>query len=239
MEFIGGHAAGCSHTAIAQGLNIPKSSLTALLQDLHSKGYLHRHPDTAAFTIGVQVLWLANSYLRNLNLVKVGQPVVAELFSQVKEFSVLAIPIGNEYVVICTESVPSISGHSLQIGSRGPLRSSALGKAVLAFSPDSYVDEILRTAPPVATKQAKGKETDIRKELEQVRKTGIAHSQGEALAGVYGFAAPVFNATGVPVAALGVGVPSSDLTAARTTRIESSLKREAAKLSAQLGWLPR
>ena len=47
----------------------PKSSLTALLQDMLSKGYLQRNPDSGIFTIGVQVLWLANSYLRNLNLI--------------------------------------------------------------------------------------------------------------------------------------------------------------------------
>jgi DNA-binding IclR family transcriptional regulator len=237
MEFIGGQPTGCSHTAVAQGLNIPKSSLTALLQDLQSKGYLQRNPDTGAFTIGIQVLWLANSYLRNLNLVKVGQPVVAELFSEVKEFSLLAMPSGTEYVVICTESVPSIFGHTLQIGSRGPLYCTALGKAILAFSPQAYVDDILKASERIAmTRQTKTKDPDVLKELEAARKSGIARSRGEAIAGVDGFAAPVFNGAGVPVAALGVGVPSSELTPVSIKGIEASLKRAAAKLSAQLGW---
>src|SRR6201995_1872392 len=111
MEFIANTRDGCTHTAIAQGLNIPKRSLTALLQDLLSKGYLQRKPESGVFTIGVQILWLSNSYLRNLNLVKLGQPIVAEIYSRVKEFSVLAIPNGSEYVTICTESVPSVFGH--------------------------------------------------------------------------------------------------------------------------------
>src|SRR4029453_3560791 len=96
MEFIGSYSEGCSHTPMAQGLNIPQSSLTSFLQDLPSKGCLQRNPGPGVFTIGVQVLWLANSYSRNLNLVKIGQPVVAELFAQVKEFSLLAIPTGAE-----------------------------------------------------------------------------------------------------------------------------------------------
>lgn len=237
MEFIGSHSAGCSHTAVAQGLNIPKSSLTALLQDLQSKGYLQRHPDTGAFTIGLQVLWLANSYLRNLNLVKIGQPVVAELFAQVKEFSLLAIPSGTEYVVICTESVPSVFGHSLQIGSRGPLNRSALGKAILAFSPQSYVDDILKASqPPPGARPSRSREPDIHAELDQARNTGVSRSRGEAIAGVDGFASPVFNASGVPIASLGVGVPSAELTPALIKRIETSLKRESARLSMQLGW---
>ena len=96
MEHIAQQPQGCTHTEVAQGLQIPKSSLTALLQDMMSKGYLQRNPDTNVFTIGVQVLWLANSYLRNLNLVRLGQPVVASVFSKVQEFTLLAIPTAHE-----------------------------------------------------------------------------------------------------------------------------------------------
>lgn len=237
MEYIAGHASGCTHTAIAQGLNIPKSSLTALLQDLQSKGYIQRHPDTGAFTIGVQVLWLANSYLRNLNLVKLGQPIVAELYNEVREFSLLAIPSGSEYVVICTESVPSVFGHSLQLGSRGPLQFSALGKAMLAFGPPAWVEQVLRDGPGAPpTRQAQARSADLQQELEETRRTGIGRSRGEAIAGVEGFAAPVFGATGTPVGALGVGIPSSELSPSAVPKIEASLRRLAQKFSLQLGW---
>jgi len=231
MEFIGSHSTGCSHTTIALGLGIPKSSLTALLQDLQSKGYLQRHPDTGHFTIGLQVLWLANSYLRNLNLVKLGQPVVAELFTQVKQFATLAIPSGTEYIIICTESTPSVFGHTLQLGSRGPLHSSALGKAILAFSPQSYVDEVLAQVRP-----PRGKALDIGTDLKAIRKSGVSHSHGEAIAGVDGYGAPVFNANGVPIASLGIGIPAAEVTAKLTAKIESALKKAARHLSLQLGW---
>lgn len=237
MEYIGGQSAGCNHTTISQGLGIPKSSLTALLQDLHSKGYLHRDPDTGYFTIGLQVLWLANSYLRNLNLVKLGQPVVASVFSQITQFTTLAIPSGSEYVIICTETVPSAFGHTLQLGSRGPMHSSALGKAILAFSPQSYVDDILERANAAGTpRSAKIKAQELVAELSAIRKSGVARSHGEAIAGVDGFAAPVFNATGVPVASLGVGVPTTDVNQKLTNRIETALKKGAHSLSVQLGW---
>lgn len=235
LEFIGGHSNGCNHTTIAQGLGIPKSSLTVLLQDLQSKGYLQRHPDTGFFTIGLQVLWLANSYLRNLNLVKLGQPIVAELFMQVNQFATLAIPSGNEYVIVCTESTPSVFGHTLYPGSRGLLRSSALGKAILAWSPRAYIDEAA-AAPAEVGRSVKGKAGALAAELQTVRESGIARSFGEAIAGVDGFAAPVFNAVNHPVAALGVGVPTAQLKAKLIARIETALTVAAHKLSMQLGW---
>ena len=237
MEFIANQRDGCTHTAIAQGLNIPKSSLTALLQDLLSKGYLQRTADSGVFTIGVQVLWLSNSYLRNLNLVKLGQPLVAEIHSKVKEFALLAIPNGAEYVTICTESVPSVFGHTLQLGSRGPMFCSAVGRAMLAFMPDPQVDEILRSGPRVkATPNTKTSIADIKASLTETRRTGIAFSGEEAIAGVVGFAAPVFSAMGVPVASFGVGVPSSQFKRSATSAIESALKDASRRLSQQLGW---
>ncbi len=237
MEFIAGHPSGCSHTTVAQGLGIPKSSLTALLQDLQSKGYLQRNADTGFFTIGVQVLWLANSYLRNLNLVKIGQPVVAELFTQIRQFCTLAIPSGAEYVIVCTESTPSVFGHTLQVGSRGPMHTSALGKAILAWMPAAQVEAVLLQAAAAAgARSIKGKAFDIAGELAQARKSGVAHSRGEAIAGVDGYAAPVFNASNVPVASLGVGIPSGEVNSREAARIEAAIKKGARHLSAQLGW---
>ena len=237
MEFIANERDGCTHTAIAQGLNIPKSSLTALLQDMLSKGYLQRKPESGIFTIGVQVVWLANSYLRNLNLVRIGQPIVAGLFQQVKEFCLLAVPTESEYVVVCTESVPSVLAHSLLVGSRGPLYCSAIGKAILAFMPEADANEILKSVPRIArTQTTKTRIPDIKAELAETRRTGIGRSRGEAIAGVEGFAAPVFNEAGVPVAALGVGVLTSELLPEAVPVIEAALKSAARTLSLQLGW---
>jgi DNA-binding IclR family transcriptional regulator len=237
MEFIANERDGCTHTAIAQGLGIPKSSLTELLQDMVSKGYLQRKPDSGIFTIGVQVLWLANSYLRNLELVRIGQPIVAALFQQVKEFSLLAIPTGSEYVVISTESVPSVLAHSLQVGSRGPLFCSALGKAILAFMPEEQCNAILESGPwPAYTPATKTKLPEIKAQLAETRRTGIGHARGEYIAGVEGFAAPVFNASGVPVASLGVGVLCGELRPEAVPGIEAALKGAANTLSRQLGW---
>ncbi len=211
MEHIA-QQAGVTHTDVAQGLQIPKSSLTALLQDMMSKGYLQRNADTGVFTIGVQVLWLANSYLRNLNLVRLGQPVVASVFSKVQEFTLLAIPTAHEYVVVCTESVPSILAHSLQMGQRGPMFCSAVGRAMLAFMPDAQVDAILAQSDLKAlTPSTKTDIADIRKELARTRRTGIGVSKNEVTAGVSGYAVPVFK-TGVPVASIGVGFATAQST---------------------------
>ena len=59
---------------------------------------------------------------------------------------------------------------------------------------------------------------------------------GEAIAGVDGYAAPIFNAGGAPVASLGVGIPAGDVSAREAARVEAALKKSARHLSSLLGW---
>lgn len=239
MEFVASRRDGCSHTAIAQSLAIPKSSLSALLQDLHSTGYLQRNPESGTFTIGVQVLWLANSYLRNMNLVRMGQPVVAQLFAQVQEFALLAIPIGPEYVTICTESLPSVFAHTLQVGQRGLLITSAVGRAMMSVMTVAEVDNILAASRPlVTTPLTQKKITEIKMELESTRIRGVGYSNDESIPGIVGIAAPVFNATGSPVAALGIGIPTQQMKGRDAGPLEKAVREAAARLSVQLGCAP-
>jgi DNA-binding IclR family transcriptional regulator len=237
MEYIAEQRDGCTHTQLAHGLNIPKSSLTALLNDLHSQGYLQRDPASGKFTIGVQVLSLANSYLRNLNLARLGAPVVGELYAAVRQFSVLAIPIGTEYVVICTESVPSLFTHTLQLGYRGPLFCSATGRAILAYLPEDRVNEILLASPLRAlTPFTKTDPAAIKAEFPKIRRAGIAYGLEENIAGITGIAAPVFDRSGTPIAAVGVAAPSAQLNPEQLPAIEVAIKKAAGKLSEQLGF---
>ena len=58
MEYVASERDGCTHTAIAQGLQIPKSSLTALLQDLQSKGYcLQERIEGPKFGLALNSQW--------------------------------------------------------------------------------------------------------------------------------------------------------------------------------------
>ena len=117
------------------------------------------------------------------------------------------------------------------------MHSSALGKAILAWSAPAYVDDILNQAATAAgAKIAKGKAFDIGAELKAARTSGIAYSRGEAIAGVDGFAAPVFNAAGVPIASLGIGIPTGHVTSKLAAKIEAALKKASRSLSIQLGW---
>jgi DNA-binding IclR family transcriptional regulator len=237
LEYIAEQKNGSTHSQVAQALGIPKSSLTALMKDLVSRGYLILDPDTARFEIGSQVLTLSQAYLRNLNLVKVGQPIVSDMFEKTGEFSAFGIPKNIDYVIICAESLPLPLAHSLQIGERGPMFCSATGKAILAFMPPDQRDSILaRSELRAFTAATKTDPVAIRAELETIRATGIAFAREENLPGIIAMGAPVYNAAGTVIGAVSVATPVSRFTTQHQHIVESALKAASADFSGKLGW---
>jgi DNA-binding IclR family transcriptional regulator len=237
MEYIADQKNGSTHSQVAAALGIPKSSLTALLRDLVSRGYLAYDADTARFGIGSHILTLSQAFLRNLNIVKLGQPIVAALYEQTGEFSAFGIPKGVDYVIICAESMPLPLAHSLQIGERGPMFCSATGKAILAFLPPEQRDSIIAASNLRAfTAATKTDPVAIRTELLEVRAQGLAFAREENLPGIVAMAAPVFNATGQVVGAVSVATPVSRFSLTHEEKTANALKAAAAHFSDLLGW---
>lgn len=237
MEYIAEQRSGSTHSQISAALGIPKSSLTALLRDLVSRGYLLFDPDTARFGIGSHILSLSQAYLRNLNLVTIGQPIVSALFEKTGEFSAFAIPKGLDYVIICAESMPLPLAHSLQIGERGPLFCSATGKAILAFlSPDQRDSIIAESDLRAFTAATKTDPVAIRTELLEVKKQRLAFAREESLPGIVAMATPVFNAVGHVIGAMSVATPVSRFTTEHEQETAAALHAAAGALSERLGW---
>jgi DNA-binding IclR family transcriptional regulator len=237
MEFIADQKNGSTHTQVSSALGIPKSSLTALLKDLVSRGYLIFNAETARFEIGSQILTLSQAYLRNLNLVKVGQPIVSAIFEMTGEFSAFGIPKGTDYVIICAESMPLPLAHSLQIGERGPMYCSATGKAVLAFLPPDQRDSIIAASKLLPlTAVTKTDPVAIRAELNAIRLTGIAYAREENIPGIIAMAKPVFNAVGQVIGALSVATSVSRFSMAHEQTVIAALTTAATEFSGKLGW---
>ncbi len=239
LEFIATREAGTTHTEIAKALSIPKASLTALLATVKEEGYVQQDPESGRLTIGVQILSLANSYLRNLNLVRIGAPIVAALYRDAGLFSVLAVPQSPDYVIICAESQPALLTHSLQIGHRGPMFCSAAGRAILSALPESEVDRTLAHSDlRKITTRTIYEPTRIKRALEEANEQGYAVSNGESIENVVSVCAPVFDWTGQPIAAIGVAGTEGTM---QGTVMKASIEltcKAASSLSAKIGFVP-
>lgn len=236
LEFIADtRSGGATHTEISRALGIPKSSLTGLLRDLQGPGYLQLDPHSGRFSIGSQVMFLANAYIKNLNIVRVGAPFVHELFLELNEYTTMGIPKGDNCVVVCSETLPNPLSHSLNIGEHLPMTVSAIGRAILAFLDDAEISRFLNTKQVPYTQFTKTTKKAIRAELEKTRESGVSYVCEEYRLGITGFAAPVFNINNIPIASMGVAVPTARLTQEQEDRVRRELLKSTQSLSKRLG----
>jgi DNA-binding IclR family transcriptional regulator len=129
--------------------------------------------------------------------------------------------------------VEKISGHrratvASRVGGRLPLYCTAVGKAILAHSPQATVDQVIDAGLVRYTQSTFMEPGQLRAELGAVRRTGLAYDRGEYEAHVYCVGSPIVGPKGLAgaisvtgteqtmrVNGLGFGVRMAALAAAR------------------------
>lgn len=237
MEFVATSKSGsATHSQISQALGIPKSSLTSLLLDLQQPGYLDVDKETGRYSVGSQVMFLAHAYIRHLNIVRLGAPVVHDVFLKLNIFTSMVVPKDDDCIVVCSEALPSPLAHSLNIGQRIPMLHTALGRAILAFLDPTEIDRYLSRYQPVQyASRTKTRIKDLRTALDEIRASGYAYVQDEYLPGIIGIAAPVFNMNNRPIAAIGTAISTSQESASLEAAICEQLLPACQALSRRLG----
>jgi DNA-binding IclR family transcriptional regulator len=236
LEVVGKSKRGLKHGEIAKALNIPKSSLSKILMSLIKKDYLAMDTDSRTYSIGPQVLSLANFYLSRLDIVHVAQPVVRDVMIKTGESASFMIRRGNEGLIVCKENSPHIVIARFSIGTRVPLYATAGGKAMLAFSSAEEIDRYLssvdlsRLTPTTITDPK-----DFRDELDTIRERGLSRCNGEQFEDLIAIAAPVFGWDGRAAGAIGTPFPKMRSIAVNEKIIENVLREASREISRKLG----
>lgn len=188
---------------------LPRSTTHRLLVDLADLGWLTRRGNT--FELGMALFELGERVGLKHRLRTAAVPFMQDLFAVTEQTVHLAVRDGHEAVY-----VEKIHGHSSfplpsQIGGRLPLTCTAVGKALLASADPAVQDEALsrplRRYTPMSITDPK----TLARELDAIRRTGIAIEREEAALGGCCLASPVMLA-GEPIAALSVSVPKDQFT---------------------------
>lgn len=128
-----------------------------------------------------------------------------------------------------------------EVGIVIPAHASALGKAMLAFAPDEAERMLGDGELRSMTGETLTSPADLRGQLEEVRTTGIAREQDEAVLGEGVVASPVFDAWGDVVGAIGVVVTGAAETDPGDADPGAQVRETARALSRELGaqsWPP-
>ncbi len=166
--------------------------------------------DAGTYRLGIRLLELGNLVKSRINVREVAQPFMQTLHEAIGEAINLGVRHDDEIVYIERTS----SGRSLVrvvylVGGRAPLHLTSLGKLFLAAdSLQEIRDYARRTGLPGKTPHSLTTLSALEKELDKVRRHGIAFDDEEAEIGLKCVAAPIFDDEGKIVAALSVSAPA-------------------------------
>lgn len=128
---------------IAKRCSLPKSTVSRLTYTLTRIGYLHYDEDSGKYRLGTATLALGSKMLARLDVRQLARPLMQDL----ADFSGAAVSLGTRdrlsmiYVEHCrSQSAITIS---LDVGSRIPLASTAMGRAYLAATSDGERHELM------------------------------------------------------------------------------------------------
>jgi DNA-binding IclR family transcriptional regulator len=194
---------------LAQRTALPVSTTYRLAKELVELGALERGTP-GGYRIGLQ-LWQTGSLARRLTLRDVAVPFMLDLYEVTHENTHLAVLDGHEalYVqkIAGRRSMP-IKSHEAR---RLPLHATGVGKVLLAYGPDTLVQQVVSLGLPGFTPYTIVTPGALSRALDQIRLSGLSFSHEELTLGTTSIASPVFDADQQVIAALSIVGRSNDV----------------------------
>src|SRR5882724_6302815 len=138
---------------LADRLGLARPTVHGLLQTLQSHGFVEQDRHSDKYQLGPGLLQLGYSYL-DLNELRARSITYADHLATRTGAAVrVGVMHGSSVVVVHHVFRPDATFGVLEVGLQLPLHASSLGKAILAFSPDQVIDDLLSEPLPRLTKQ--------------------------------------------------------------------------------------
>ena len=194
---------------LSQATGLHPSTAHRILAVMSNARLVERH-ENSTYALGIRLLELGNIVKSRISIGAVARPFMQDLHNRIGEAINLGIRDQDEIVYVERTS----SGRSLVrvvylVGGRAPLHLTSLGKLFLAAEGTQRVREYARrTGLPGKTPHSLTTLEGLEKELDKVRRHGIAYDDEEAELGLKCVAAPIHDDEGHVVAALSVSAPA-------------------------------
>ncbi|MFF9812235.1 IclR family transcriptional regulator [Streptomyces sp. NPDC014006] len=213
---------------LADALQVPRSSMYALLQTLISRGWVRTDVTGSLYGIGIHALLTGTSYLDSDPRVRLVRPYLDEASDALGETIHLGRLDGRSVAYLATRESHEYLRTISRVGRRLPAHAGALGKALLAGHPDDYLPE----GPYEAlTPRSHTTRASLLADLAAIRERGYAIDREEGVPGIVGFGFALRYDTPAQDA-VSCSVPVARLTAEHEERIVAVMREIRAKIEA-------
>ena len=229
-----------SLSELAARLELAPSTTHGIVRSLVEHGMVVQERGSSRYQLGPAVLRLGNVYLDTLELRSRAVPWAEDLARRTGLAVRTGVLLIDDVVIIHHEPRPDGSRQMPEVGIVIPAHASALGKALLAFLPDDEERVLASDDLRSMTGETITAADVLSDQLDEIRTSGVAVEQDEAVLGESSLASPVFDSYGEAVGAIGVVIPSTGDVLGDQAR--EAVRETARAVSRELGaemWPPR
>lgn len=194
-------------TGLAEELGLTKSNTHRLLNTLVAQGFAVQDGSKGHYRATLRLWELGSQIIGRLDFVGIAREHMPKLSAATGESVHLSVLQGAEVIYLHKTEGTQVVRSYTQIGERAPAWCVATGKILIAYvEPERLrflIPELRAYTPRTLTDPA-----GLGRELEIARAEGIAYNHGEWREDVMGAATAIFDASGKPIAAIGISGPS-------------------------------
>ena len=236
LEEVARHRDGIGLADLSKRVALHNSTTFHLVKTMVSLGYIRQEKDSKRYRVGRPLFALAASSLDEIEMVNVATPILEDLSRETGESSHFAVRMGDAVVVIARTSGPGAFQLTDRVGVVRPAHCTALGKVILAaLRPDQLKRFLDRVELTPSTEKSITEVAVLLREIEDVRRDGIAFDDGEFNTEVRCAAVSVRDFTGQIIGALGISGPVWRLSIQALQSRAKVVRAAADRLSAEFG----
>ena len=227
---------GMTMTDIAQRASLPLSTTHRLLTTLQHERYVRFDNEQSLWMMGVQAFIIGNAFVRSRDIIATSRPFMMALMEKSGETVNLAVADQGECIYLAQVECRQMMRVQAKPGSRVPMHSSAVGKALLSAMPEAKARKFL-----VMRELERGTDktvVDLKvlcSEIEGVRRDGYGFDDEEHCIGLRCVASVIYDEFGEPMAAVSLSGPLARIGDDRFPVLGAMVKETAHAITAAMG----
>ena len=222
-------------TQVAKMMNVNRAGIHRFLSTLKELGYVDKD-EGSRYHLTSKLIELGMKVLDRFEIRKIAHPFLQELSAKFNETINLGYFNGKEVLTIDKIDSTEILRMDAGIGGGEPAYCTSLGKAILAFLPETKLEKYLADVELTAfTPNSLTSKEKLKSELRQIKENGYAIDDEELSIGLRCIGAPLFDLSGHAPYAISISGPSVRFGSKRIEEMQRALKKICHSLSGEIG----
>lgn len=237
LEILSSSKEGMGLLELGEAAGLSKGTVHRLLYTLMENGYVKQQEKTGKYQLTMKMFVLGAKPVEKLDVLRVARPFLEKLRDLSQEVVHLVLPDGHEILYVDKVETENTIRMYSNIGKRGTLYATSVGKAMLSYYPETEVQKLWsKMDVQKLTDYTITNLSDFLSELKEIRKNGFALDREENELGVQCMGAAILDYTNTPVAAFSISGPVQRMTEEKIDSLKEAVLETKRRISEELGY---